>query len=988
MDLSRLPFLSIHFFLYPFSKSTRRLFFISLFGLLLLAVFSWFAYNHPDHWALPIDEISDTEAVELPITTFESHYIDFPLSLEVYKQKIGFAGSFLGPHPIPIRLFVLAQLMGWALLLAAASGIKSRWSFLFYLLFALFLFQFDQTSYLSPSWGQWISLAIILAVMGLAYSFQINAIRLNLSWRFICFLIPLGILMLASYQEGGWQAWFHGTVQSFYLLLPISLLWLLFIAREPVNILILAATNWKDPRQRWAYPWILTAIILYLLTAFLLFQELMNWDVLPVRSFIRPIHLLLISGLFTVFGAQNLFRQAKTVFSTNEAFTFILMAFSMISLSFLGLHYSMGDRIFTLATDRWMAIAFFGIGIGKLLFLLLNFIPLLKRKVHLYYLTGGGVIIGYVAVFLVGMLVLLIAEGSDHWKSIRMYTHSQVVLIADESRLAGKSEQALEQYRLAERFIPSSPKALYNQGNLLALSTDTYGEAVEAYQTATRVFEFPFARINAALMLKFGNQAKDGQKILKAGMDAGSTNSYLANSLALAFWEEGEIDSAITYFKQGLLMNTEAAALYSNLALLYEENEFEEAARNFFNASLNAREQHLGSYINALYWNLSTDTSIDIAIDTSKLDNYFLKSNYVVARLNKGDLKADDPQLRSLSAPETATEAILLDGFLAFQQDSLEYGKSRIDYVIGTNPAKASKGHYLLGLAYLKKGVPEMARKHFYLMGDAGNPTGYVHAAQLESLSGLQDSAFVHLTQLRGKYDTLWQDCAKELALLFNAYGQPVYAQTEWDASTFSRNERIRISLYADSTNQYLWALENFRSLIAEDSSDIVPYLEMGNIYRKYENPLALTTYGYGLDIAPDNPQLRMEMALALAQLGKWEEVFSQLSEGDSINLPLPYSKLKARFALAQKDTSAALLRLEHMHQQYPLDQEINLALVQLYFAQDSTIAVEQLLSEALTYNDQYPAYWGYYARLMEAWGLKEEEAFAREQLRVLLDNR
>ena len=97
-----------------------------------------------------------------------------------------------------------------------------------------------------------------------------------------------------------------------------------------------------------------------------------------------------------------------------------------------------------------------------------------------------------------------------------------------------------------------------------------------------------------------------------------------------------------------------------------------------------------------------------------------------------------------------------------------------------------------------------MAEKFFRLAAEAGHTPSRFYAALMLIEMGNKELAAQELQELRGSYPDLWDECSKELAMLRYAYGHTLYASGDWDLSTLSRSERVRMGRYADSIGQFV----------------------------------------------------------------------------------------------------------------------------------------------------------------------------------------
>jgi len=973
MDLKRLPFLPINFFYFQFGKPVRWLF-VFLFGTLLLAAALFYhAQAFPEFWSLEIQEVTQNESEQLPIHTIEKNYREIPLSFNVYRQWTSYLAGPLLPHALPVSLFILFQFLGWTMVLAVASLIRSRWAYLFYLLFALFIHFTDVVRIMYPADAfHLLEFVVIASYLGLAYSFQMNYIRWKLPLRWLTFLALSGLYVGLAYLQGGWLAFHKMSVDTYPYLLVVGLAFVVFVAKEPTNLVMVAANNRKFPRHRLKAMPILGLYLLLLLIELVPFLHYAGLAELPVTDLgISPAMLLVIAAVFTVFTSQNQFFAVKRILSSNTAFTFLLLSWALISLSFFFLPSSEGDAVFIYALNRFTAEIFFGVAVMHVFFIYTNFYELLKARINLYYLMAQGRRFGFIIVSLFGLIVLVFAEGHHNWRSFRLFFHSLAVQYADHDLLNAKRQDAIASYQVALEMSPTAAKANYNLASLLIGDPQAVNEALKAYERASQR-SFAYARLNAANVLLVNQEREKALKVLQDGLDEG--NAYLANNLGLLYRQLGQPDSAIQSFKLALRQNPDLSAVYSNLGLLYLEHEKTKEATDFLEAALSVKPPAPAAITNAIYLSLKTGKRLlSPAVSLSKEADFAQQYNYLIYLMADRQWEAAFPLAEQLSEDGTAFDAQIAAAYLLFRRDSVPQAMSKVAYLAQSSVAPLAEANFMLGAAFYERGIPEMARRYFRLAGEYGLPQGQLYAAKTAIDLGMADSAQEELTIIRVEHPPLWDEASRELAMLLKAYGQDAFAQVEWDLSALSTKERMRISLYADSLGQYVIAENNFREILQQDSSYILPYLEMGRIYNKYGDELAILNLQTGLAKDSASVPLRQELARAYLLQGQGEQAAILLKH-------LPQNAetltLSARLALQKADSSQALDLLLKAHQQDPLRQETILLLFDLLRQQNNWDAANDLITRALQANTENPGLWYAYALSSKNWNLLEDAGF------------
>jgi len=942
-----------------------------------LFLFSW--YN-PTYWSLEVKEIVNANAEEVELVNVKHNYRTIPLTAKSYIQEISYTAGPIVPHSTPITLFLIFQVIAWALVLAAATMIRSRWVYAFYFLFALFLYFSNVLSILLPIEGtRLIGLLLIIPFLIFAYLFQMNTLRWDLYARFFLFLGLLSIIFGIVFLKGD-TAQLYQTYYNLLLYLGIvGAVLLFFLGKEPLNLLIVATTNRPQKEQRWGLRTIVILFVLLFFSEFLMLQDQLRFSWIPIENIgIRPIHLIFVAAIFTVFTSQNQFHQVRDMFTTNVVYTFLLLAWVIIGLSSFWLAFAVTDLVYIRLVERLSIIFFFGIGLFQFIFIISNHYQLLKEKVNLFYLLMYSRRFPVFVIWVMAIGCFIIFEGRESWKTPRFFIHTIFAGEGDVAMLKGENSAAMVAYQSAARIIPASSKANYNIASMLVSNPRKIDSTLICYQNANKVYKFPYGVLNAANLLSAKGQTKDAQTLLRRSADRENSH-YLYNNLALTYLQNNQPDSAIIYFKKALLRNGKAAPIYSNLANVYFKYESKyEIGSDFLKAGIKASKQNGSAIANSIHYNLKGKADIPIpSVDIDEYDEFFVKYNYALYLLEEGEKQQAVAQLKKLVKDETSLDALLLNVYLDFEQDSIANALSRVEFMAENYEEYIAPAYYLLGTCYFQRNVPEMAKLYYQKAGEAGDPKGTLMASKMNLDLGEKDSAQVHLSELRVKYPDLWEEASKELAILLAAYGQTVFAQTESDLSQLTLDEQVRISLYADSTNQYIIATDNFRNIITQDSTSAIPYLELGKIYNKYNDSLAIENLEYGLEIQPDNIPLKLELARAYIQQNQINKAQTYLGKiKDAGQWEVDHSLLQAKVLIATDKAEEGLKKLQEINKEHPLNQECILELANLYRTTNDTDAGYRLIYDAINFNNQNPYIWYYYAHFAKAWNQEEDAGF------------
>lgn len=978
MDFQKLPFLPLHFFYYQFTNGSKRLFVFVMMCVLLLAGLCLYTYHAPYSWAVEILEIAESQPQDMTVATVAAQYQQFPLKGALFQTWVNFAATPLQIGPAPLLIFWAAQLIAWALLLAAATFIRSRWNYFFYFLFGAFIKASHVAEQLLHTESLWVAFGFIMLFLGLAYMFQHYTLKWAFVYRFLIFLGMNALLFVGAWQRNGYVELQAMAASMYPLLCLMGLAFLVFIAKEPINLALFATTNHKKQSRR--RPLYQILILFGLILAWELLLTLIYTDKISLKAFgIKPMHLLLLGAVFTIFTSQNRFHAFRDMLTTVTVFTMMMGAWAMLTLSFWFLLMAGGDAYFTMAVEEVGIILLFGVGIGQLFYLLLEFRDLLRNKVNLYYWVGQSGI-KMTMVWLIGAVFFVLFQGSIGWRMNKLFPHSYSSQWGDYYFMANQFDKAAGYYTASidgttyqlggksfhlggARF---SPKPNYNLAAIYA-QNQKIKEAVERYQYASRYLYFPYAILNGGNLLYLVKDAPSAKKLWNIDLRE-HRNEWAANNLAFIYLSENKPDSAILSMKKALSFNPRLSAGFGNMAEIYWRYDKKTEARKFSQAALSTGKLNKFAVANAILHQIQ-DT-LDVKIPQLNLDketHVALLTNFATYHLRRNE---NERALRLWTktleqyGDQRPVYAELLTALCMFRQDSVLQAASKIDFTAKQVSAKAADAYYIMGVAYTEKGVNEMARLSFGQMFWAGDSAGLLHLAVNEGLNSNVDTAFAHLSLLRGAGGKLREKVGKELALFYRSHGFDQTALTEYNG-TFNRDDLMRSGIYADSSARFANALNAFRLVIGEDSTYDRPYSEMLHLYAKYASPEGESNAEYALKRFPESGEVLWAAAKLYRALNKTDKTRELLTRLNKLKAnPYRYEALCMEAALSSQPEAAFPL-LQTAAKLNPMRSQAYIQMAELHHKANKPQEGYETIYQALQYNTENADIWLYYTRFI-----------------------
>ncbi|MEL6131987.1 MAG: tetratricopeptide repeat protein [Bacteroidota bacterium] len=572
--------------------------------LALCAISFVLSVAYPYVFSHQIESISETIPATGKLGEIHANYRSYALDFPVFFQKVSFSAGPILPDLSIFQIFLGIQLIFWAVVLTISTHIRSYIVYGVFLLYALFFHFTGGVRLLLPdggalAWG--IEFGLIVLILAIAYLFQSDILKGGTGLRLLVFTgIHAGLYAIGLTQGAPTYAYEVLTNLFFYELF-LAGAFIVFVSKDLNNLILLIATNRPEKSQRWPMPWVIVGLLFMILISFLWVNELFSLGLLgELELSIRPTHALAVVAFFTVFTSQNQFHQVKGWFSSQLVYSTLLLAWSGISLTFLGINVLTGDALFIFTLEHFLAMSFLVVGIFHAFFVLFNHRSLLRQRVNLYYLLTQGKEFGFMAVWLLSLGGIIVLQGAERWKTSFLVAQTYTLQLGDQAWLKGDIPIAKKAYDLAIEQAESSIKGNYNLGALIVSTSDRPTTAIEYYQNATQVFEFFPARLNAAQIMQLYGQDQAAESILRQGLAKEAGQPELSNNLALIMEGRSLPDSAIVLYKSALSAHPQRASLSSNLALLYDQYGREKEAGDFMELARQSDEHNLFVQSNTL----------------------------------------------------------------------------------------------------------------------------------------------------------------------------------------------------------------------------------------------------------------------------------------------------------------------------------------------------------------------------------------------------
>jgi predicted Zn-dependent protease len=958
----KLKVIPIYRFFLAMNTPSKLLFLVLFGGLVSLAVASVVVAENPVRWAIEVNESHLSTQEEVVLREYQQNYREMHTEIGAWKDEVSFVATPIVPKAWMVLLFVIGQVIGWAFLMSAATYIKNLLAYVVYFGFALVFALSGTFESIAPD-NYWLyNLGLLVLLFGPAFLLQQGILRLAFPLRLLIFTVLTALPFFLQFENQGWMGLHNSTVGMFPPLALILIVYIFFVGSDISNLMFFLATNSKKKQFRLQFPYIFGIFLVITALEFMMLQHELRWELVPFPDNFpfRPIHLLALASVVMVGTKQNMYPILKS-YIDNRAMSMIFAALSLIAMSTFFFHASLGDYFFVLMIERLVIILFTLTGLFHFFYIFYNFGPLIRARINFYYLSMMPKRLLYFFVVIATALIGFALEASQGVKTRRFFTATIYSRLADQEFMSGNIGEAMAFYNSTVAVSDGSIKGNYNMA-MLAMVVERPELAREHFTKARRYNNFPYSALNQSVMELDQKSPSQALYVLREN-EKRVANPYVSNNLALLHKGYNRPDSAVIQLKKALHLAPDNAVLYSNLARVYMENDKPEWATKFLQAGLELENPGAAVIINSLYHNIRHDAGLVISDSLLKLPEVQAERatlfNFALERYRAHNYTAAKVLTDTLLARGETPDVLLLDGMLLFEQGKIQEALSRMLYLDASYRDYRKYAYHYLGVAFFGAQVPEIAAEYFRLSAASGRKEDQMNQARMEIDRGDHKRAFHLLNELRAEDSTMFDPVSRELVMLQLARGDYFFASIGFDMSSLTKDEWTRIGIYAGQIGSVPGALEAFRRLIEKDSSSVIPYLEMGRIGLKLNDPLVFDNLQPGLDLEPENVGLNTILARAHLKAGNvdkalpiYRKLIQKAPEDVDVRL------LEAEVVLATGDTSASLSFYKKIHEAYPLNQKGVIGLSKLYRAKEMDFEGQNMVFDALDINPRNADFW------------------------------
>ncbi|MFA0960807.1 hypothetical protein AB9P05_03275 [Roseivirga sp. BDSF3-8] len=470
-----------------------------------------------------------------------------PLTVDYFVTTEGFTPSNIQVSPIPYYLLLVAFAVAWCISLTVVTTFRSFWFYgsiglLFFILVNLHperLVLFGQEGYAG---------LILMSVLyfGPALYIYFKASHISLPVRFYIFGgITVIMALLIHFYSHLVAPFYLFTAESIMVMLIISIVFIIWIAHEPVAAFVYLATQSGRGGKANLHFTLLTLV--YLVNVFLAFlhnTRVIDWDILYLDEFFL-LSLSICLGLYGWRRSQGLF---KGIFSVEPEGVFLYLGLALVCVSTACVFFASGNDAMIEVLEDAIIYSHMVIGFVFYLYILINFYDLIQRDLQAHKVLYRPAKIPFFTQRLLGLIIMtgLLFKASffPFYQSLAGY----YVIQGDTYNYLGDENLAYLNYEMGQGYEGSSFRANYTLAYYSALN-DRREQVIPYYEKALQKNPAPYGYVSLANIYEDNDRFFDALFLLQQGLDPFPGEGHLLNNAGLLYASKKLYDSAFYYFE-------------------------------------------------------------------------------------------------------------------------------------------------------------------------------------------------------------------------------------------------------------------------------------------------------------------------------------------------------------------------------------------------------------------------------------------------------
>ena len=590
----------------------------------------------------------------------------------------------------------------------------------------------------------------------------------------------------------------------------------------------------------------------------------------------------------------------------------------------LGYAFATANTPLLVAARSFTGLALLLLGAPFLLYVLLNFAPLIRQRLRVYRVVFEPRRLPFYAVYILGIGGLVVVQSRQNFPLPDQVMAGQYNYLGDLTRQQSEAEpDDLSLAGLAERYYAESGDVLYRANRhaefgRAAIFRFRQQRRNEIISLRRALLRGPDEKVSLRLATLYSDPDDlfEGLDILRGGLKAHPRSAALAGDLAQLFTRTTITDSVAYYLdKAEQLAPGSYASSTNQLAFLLSQNLLADARQRAAKLNLKTTEPALMSNYALLQLRTAapmeptpTAPSAEVQVlDEASFAQLYHAVLWDVARRKTQLTPALLTQVNRLATqPANASyyeQLLFLQALARHALGQEQVARQLLLPLAAGTMATSAYFQQLLALWQLQQGQYATAADQLAFAASHGAPQAAEMRVYALALNGSADSVRVATARLLASADTAQQRQGRQVRQLLAA-GRPNPAA---DTAARAGMAWLAAARRAEQQRNAAAAVTSYQRIVRESPFNASAIRAAANFYtRRHDYTAAYSALRAGLDENPESLPLLRAYVLAAADAGLTEYAADALAQLRRLLPPAAYATLASEYVAHQAARAAA----------------------------------------------------------------------------------
>jgi len=749
-------------FVYLFSF----LFFIVAYILLL--VFYFKGVNNLVEWEV-VDKANN---LTVTVDQFGRHFQDFTLKLDAFVVTQQYLPTPFKVNVLGSQLYLGFIILSFVLYATSLTFVKKMWQYslmMTVLIAWLVLMKLDVHQILGQG-NQYFTFLIILLYLLVTFIFYSKQNFPLLTRALVLLALTLTWVTVLLQFSSTHTPILNLTNYGILFPLILTILFFFYVGYEIIRFFLTIVTYSGNTSKNGNTINFVVISLLYLGNLVLMYLNqihVISWEL----AYFNPFALLFISVILGFWGHQKRSELFYNFLPFNSGGAILYLAWALISIATVMYAFaSYNSSLISVFKDA-IIYSHLCIGFSFFVYVLTNFLHLLRTNTKVYKLVYQPVNTQYFTVFLSSIVFLFVLMSKVYYMPYYRFISAYDNFIGD---IYAEEDQSLlykEYFTKSQQKYPGNLKACYALASM-NYRNGNFKEAIEQLESVNRIEGTPYTYALLAEIYQINNLAFQDSWLLKEGLEKFNNDPFLLNNYGLTYFDMSKLDSSQIIFKKAISLDKNIQVPYANLLA------FETLYRNKIDSTILTKK--LTSFSPAFEANkLAAQMKVghikQVVLNKAINEGDFNLSkasylhNYTLHQFNNPDSDFGLVEFEKLKSNQAGFNQNLsfIESLLLFKDHKAGEAKAQLD-ILFDNLSETQKPYYgqAAGLLMLRSGKDQWAHEYFKTSSEVQQYFNFNNSWYYKGLTEFFLSDYTFQESLSRVAQTIPEDSASAIAYL------------------------------------------------------------------------------------------------------------------------------------------------------------------------------------------------------------------------------